>query len=318
MKATRNLLLALLFAFGINTNASAANISYDSTGYANAFLNFDYSTTSFSWKNAWLSMIMAKLAYMTNFSNDDTMAKAMGFTSYKVLKMGGSSKNIIVAWNSNMVFIASEGLDTGAFKRDNDRAMWHAGLKKSKEICPKCYLLKSFRNLAKSGYTKVKSTLSSNSISTSLPIYLGGHSFGGFASVYIGARLKKAGYNVKSIYTFGAPRLGNKKAVNKLKKTGIKVYRFISKNDYAANWPSQHSTFSSQIIYMRKKSVNTSKKQKKVKEAKKLAGKTFFRFLFNGSHDVSRYIKRVQKWAGKKTSSTDWASSTSKAIPPTF
>jgi len=63
-----------------------------------------------------------------------------------------------------------------------------------------------------------------------------GHSLGGAMAVIVAGFLMKMGYNVTDLYTFGQPRVGNKKFVQRV-EAGCNWQRFVNNNDIVPSVP---------------------------------------------------------------------------------
>jgi hypothetical protein len=66
-------------------------------------------------------------------------------------------------------------------------------------------------------------------------IYITGHSLGGAMALYIAQELEWLGYNEILLFTYGAPRLGNRSYVKNIKT--VQHYRFVNGNDPVPNLP---------------------------------------------------------------------------------
>jgi len=74
----------------------------------------------------------------------------------------------------------------------------------------------------------------SRAINKETTIFVTGHSLGAAMASIFTARLTELGYNV-ILYTFGSPRVGDKKWANFLKD--VPVYRFVNTNDIVTRIP---------------------------------------------------------------------------------
>ena len=68
------------------------------------------------------------------------------------------------------------------------------------------------------------------------PIAVTGHSLGGAMAVIMTGFLLKSGYNVKELYTYGQPRVGNKKFCDRITRD-CDWQRFINNNDIVPRVP---------------------------------------------------------------------------------
>jgi len=71
------------------------------------------------------------------------------------------------------------------------------------------------------------------------PIFITGHSLGGALSVIAAMRLKKAGYPIRAVYTFGSPYAGNDEWVKAYQDEGLynRTQRWVNGNDFAPRFP---------------------------------------------------------------------------------
>ncbi len=68
------------------------------------------------------------------------------------------------------------------------------------------------------------------------PVAVTGHSLGGAMAVIVAGFLMKMGYEVTDLYTFGQPRVGNKKFVQRV-EAGCNWQRFVNNNDIVPSVP---------------------------------------------------------------------------------
>lgn len=68
-----------------------------------------------------------------------------------------------------------------------------------------------------------------------MPVVITGHSLGGAAASIFAARLYALGYKNISLFTFGSPRVGDKKWATQFKD--IPAYRFVNNNDIVTRIP---------------------------------------------------------------------------------
>ena len=68
------------------------------------------------------------------------------------------------------------------------------------------------------------------------PVAVTGHSLGGAMAVIVAGFLMKMGYTVTDLYTFGQPRVGNKKFVQRV-EAGCNWQRFVNNNDIVPSVP---------------------------------------------------------------------------------
>jgi len=70
-----------------------------------------------------------------------------------------------------------------------------------------------------------------------LPTNITGHSLGGAISLLLGVEMKENKYNIKSIYTFGQPRVCKKKAKLEDRIIGIDYKRYVNNLDVVSQVP---------------------------------------------------------------------------------
>lgn len=71
---------------------------------------------------------------------------------------------------------------------------------------------------------------------TGQAIFLCGHSLGAALAQLLAAWLSANGYNVKAVYTFGSPRVGNRKFARMFDQK-VRHYRFVNNNDVVTRVP---------------------------------------------------------------------------------
>ena len=102
---------------------------------------------------------------------------------------------------------------------------------KTKDKLSGIYLHKGFAKATKEIYGDIKKSIDKNS-----EIHICGHSLGGAAAVISMIWLKSEGYNVKSCYTFGQPKVTNSDGRHKYKN--LPLIRIINKGDPVPNLPA--------------------------------------------------------------------------------
>ena len=70
----------------------------------------------------------------------------------------------------------------------------------------------------------------------SKPLAITGHSLGGAMAVIMAGFLLKSGYDVKELYTYGQPRVGNKQFCKRI-EAGCNWQRFVNNNDIVPRVP---------------------------------------------------------------------------------
>jgi triacylglycerol lipase len=96
---------------------------------------------------------------------------------------------------------------------------------------------RGFDEVLQSGYDQVRSALEAMG-GKSRTIWVTGHSLGGALSQLAAARLSREGFNIKSVYTFGQPRIGNDEFSNEFESSFKgSVYRVVNNLDLAARMP---------------------------------------------------------------------------------
>lgn len=70
-------------------------------------------------------------------------------------------------------------------------------------------------------------------------VYLTGHSHGGALAVLAATELNKL-YHIAAVYTFGAPRVGNKAFARHVEED-IRVYRIVNSKDFVPYFPFRQS-----------------------------------------------------------------------------
>jgi len=73
---------------------------------------------------------------------------------------------------------------------------------------------------------------------TDVPIFVTGHSKGGGEAILFALELQRQGFNVRAVYTFGQPRVGNKPFVELYNSTlQEETYRVVNENDIIPRLP---------------------------------------------------------------------------------
>jgi len=67
-----------------------------------------------------------------------------------------------------------------------------------------------------------------------------GHSLGAAMATIVMSRLRKAGFIIEGLYTYGSPRVGNDKFRDSLEKLGVQHYRFVNNSDDVTKIPFYH------------------------------------------------------------------------------
>lgn len=64
-------------------------------------------------------------------------------------------------------------------------------------------------------------------------LWITGHSLGGALSTLYAARIKTLGYSIDGIYTYGSPRVGDKRFVDAYQAAGLTslTYRWVHRDD---------------------------------------------------------------------------------------
>lgn len=82
------------------------------------------------------------------------------------------------------------------------------------------------------------------------PLVITGHSLGGATATVAALDLKQRGYNVHSVYTYGAPRVGYSDFKDIYGKAGIPTYRFINAWDVVPRIPKINYHHVGQPFYL--------------------------------------------------------------------
>ena len=129
-------------------------------------------------------------------------------------------------------------------------------------------------------------------------IYVSGHSLGAALATIAATR-----FDCEEVYTFGSPRVGNKKFKISFNQTTTKHYRFVNNNDIVTTVPLPFRfKHCGEEIYINSLGIPTNAKYLKhfVKFKDKFKGrlKTYSKFkLFDGfsDHNIQEYYKNLKK-----------------------
>ena len=164
----------------------------------------------------------ANLAGLVYEQFDDKLTaklKKVGYTKVQFISKDGAQ--VVVLTNKNEQVLAFRGTEPKEF---NDiKADLKAWKSKSKT---KGRVHDGFYDEVNKVWKDIKEKLS-----TSKPLYICGHSLGGAMATIAASRLQN---KCKELYTFGSPRVGNKKWVESV---NVKHYRWRNNNDLVTKVP---------------------------------------------------------------------------------
>jgi triacylglycerol lipase len=211
---------------------------------------FKYSTTLYTPENALTLARVAKAVYQKQGDGAPAEASILGdlqqldaeFT--KVIGFSQKSAQGCVIVNKKYVVAAFRGTDEGgdwldnlnAVPRDGPFGQVHTGFQKSlMDIWPD---MKSAIRLARRDFNQAREAAGLQP--GSLPLWITGHSLGGAMATLAGAELIQADEPFYGIYTFGAPRTGDRDFARIFNvEAGKRTFRFQNNNDIVTRVPSR-------------------------------------------------------------------------------
>lgn len=155
-----------------------------------------------------------------------------------------------------------------------------------------------FKNELDKIYTNVLKWIRSRAVNKQTPIFVTGHSLGAAMATIFTSRLFQLGYNVQ-LYTFGSPRVGDKKWTEQFKD--IPSYRFVNNNDIVTNLPpAGFYSHAGELYYMTYKGHirNDLTFWQRFYDKTRSTLKAFSKFeLFDSvyDHEILRYYKKLKQ-----------------------
>jgi hypothetical protein len=145
--------------------------------------------------------------------------------------------------------------------------------------------------------------------SHALPIWVTGHSLGGAMATLASVRLRREGYNVRAVYTYGSPRVGDRVFRDSY---DLPNYRFVNDNDLVPHLPfrwcykhvGEFKLVDSQGRLTEEQTAWRAKKRQQAAHAKRLQrahrGPTatqteFHDFDWLADHHLDRYLAAIMK-----------------------
>ena len=184
---------------------------------------FDHKAKEFSFVNAWWMADFSRLAYVRKPALVRKELKAAGFTKTKFIENKKTGTQVLIAHNTKSFIVSFRGtelvgdfqdvmIDVDFFLVDSKtKGKVHHGFQKALD----------------SVWDDIKAYLDKNHKKQS--IWFTGHSLGAALATIASAR-----YKVNGTYTFGSPRVGNKKFLNTIKSP---VYRMAKSRDIVTRVP---------------------------------------------------------------------------------
>jgi triacylglycerol lipase len=166
--------------------------------------------------------LLAKAAYLDDCREDLTQC---GFDEdYQAINC--KDANAHIACDDDHILIAIRGTEVKQLKDLSANARWWP-----KKHGPG-WVHTGFRAHARKILPDIQSYIAQH---PGRAIYLTGHSLGGAMALYIAQELEWAGYDGIQLFTYGAPRLGNRSYVKNIKN--IQHHRYVNSNDLVPRLP---------------------------------------------------------------------------------
>jgi len=99
-------------------------------------------------------------------------------------------------------------------------------------------------------FTDIWSPVLASFFVSSRPVYLTGHSLGGALATRAVVEILTNGGSVNGMYTFGQPRVGNRKFAREFDKRFKHAYRFVHNNDIVARLPWLNYWHIGRLVYL--------------------------------------------------------------------
>ena len=122
------------------------------------------------------------------------------------------------------------------------------------------------------------------------PVFLTGHSLGGATTIIAAQDLKKKGYDVAGVYTYGNPRVGDSKFKKAYDNLGIPTHRFVNSYDLVPRVPKIFYRHVERPVFM---SGDGRLLQKQESATKLWLWQVLGQRL--GSHKMASYLPNLEK-----------------------
>lgn len=142
-----------------------------------------------------------------------------------------------------------------------------------------------------SAYEEIIGTL--DCVDKDKPLILTGHSLGGATATIAALDLKRRGYNVHSMYTFGSPKVGNAAFKEAYDKEGIPTFRFVNSFDVVSRMPKMGYKHVGEPVFISSKGERLERQESALTlwpwevPAKRLT-----------SHEMNNYVGNLAKFIG--------------------
>ena len=238
-----------------NLLISAFELFYDVTPILK---DFDSSKTKFDLNNAYSLSRLSSLAYREKEYTEMEIKRCFkNDSSFEIIHFNKTESNIYafgIKFNNTKI-ICFRGTQTRNVNRQLNNILTDAKTSKMKLEYGKIHtgFYNAYQEIAKDVQAFVEDDESP------MTIWICGHSLGGALSLtsllnlFANSNSSKIKYNLGGVYTFGQPKIGNKKLIEKINNiSNGKIFRVVLEKDPVTLIPFFGYRHSKSIIYLRK------------------------------------------------------------------
>lgn len=198
------------------------------------------NTDSYSLENAYLSLNASWLSHNRSLENKHAQLLNWGFKRFKELPSEDFGTRGYVADHGEFILIAFRGTESRKDLFSN--ALFYQSEAPKYLGAKGAWMHQGMKNIY-SGLRKEMNEILVEFDGKNKPIYLAGHSLGGSLAVIAALDLANSGADIKSVYTFGMPKIGNSILGHKVRSVlGNKYFRINIESDITSRVPPAKET----------------------------------------------------------------------------